>query len=537
LYKFPVRRLPDCHALMREGTLATPEQQSAYDVFVSYSHEDEQWVQSELLPRLKSAGLKVCIDSESYQPGEPFEAGTPVVRAIEKAILVSHKTICVFTHTYRESEWCELEDILISSLDPSGRDKRLLPILLKPCELPQRIKARLYVDFTPAGTHDQAWGRLLAALEGLTVAVPKVEEEPLVLPQAEAMPLATPDVGEKPPSVPEQEEEPLAVHVAQEKAPAMPKEQEELPALSMAEEGVGKMTRLPGTQGRNYLDFELRIEKKGQRYQADVVRSPCGEPSNVFKLPFANLELENLVLKLGGPRRGLRGINSPQMQTAREFGSKLFEAVFGKDVYSCFVSSQNEAKHRNLGLRLKLRLEAPELINIPWEYLYDASRGRFLSQFEATPIVRYIDLPEPIEPLAVKPPFQRIMLPWTSVVNGPTCSKPWGDLLTRDCSPWSGWRKPTCRLCKTACCTDATTSSTTSAMVALTSAARTESWSWRTNGVWGSGPVASAWQCCWETNLPCGWSSSMPVRVPVPRAMIPLPERPRPWCAQAMYRR
>jgi formylglycine-generating enzyme required for sulfatase activity len=189
LYKFPVRRPPDYHALMREGTLATPEQQSAYDVFVSYSHEDEQWVQKELLPRLNSAGLKVCIDSESYQPGEPFEAGTPVIRAIEKAILVSHKTICVFSHTYRESEWCELEDILISSLDPSGRDKRLLPILLKPCELPQRIKARLYVDFTPLGAHDQAWGRLLAALGGLTVTMGKVEEKPSAMPRAEAMPL------------------------------------------------------------------------------------------------------------------------------------------------------------------------------------------------------------------------------------------------------------------------------------------------------------------------------------------------------------
>jgi hypothetical protein len=126
-----------------------------------------------------------------------------------------------------------------------------------------------------------------------------------------------------------------------------------------------------------YLDFELRIEKRGQRYLATVVHSPSGEASSLFKLPFSNLEIENFILRMESTHRGMRRISTPEMQTVRQFGNKLFEAVFCDEVRSCFMSSQNEAKNQGLGLRLKLRLDSPELINIPWEFLYDSSLGRF----------------------------------------------------------------------------------------------------------------------------------------------------------------
>lgn len=159
-----------------------------------------------------------------------------------------------------------------------------------------------------------------------------------------------------------------------------------------------------------YLDFELRLEKKGQRYQATVVRSPGGEASCLFKLPFSKLELENFVLRMEGVRRGMRRIRSPEMEMVRQFGDKLFEAVFNDDVLNCYVSGQNEAKNRGAGLRMKLRLESPELINIPWEFLYDDSAGRFLALFEDTPVVRYVDVRERNQPLKVKPPIHVLVM-------------------------------------------------------------------------------------------------------------------------------
>jgi outer membrane protein assembly factor BamD (BamD/ComL family) len=159
-----------------------------------------------------------------------------------------------------------------------------------------------------------------------------------------------------------------------------------------------------------YLDFELVLEKEGPSYRARVIRSPVGEASHVFDLPISDLELENFVLRLEVTRRGTRRISSPEMQHARQFGSKLFEAVFRGDVRASFVSSQHEAERRGLGLRLKLRLDSPELINVPWEYLYDASLGRFLSLFEDTPIVRYMDMRGSIMPLSVNQPLSMLVM-------------------------------------------------------------------------------------------------------------------------------
>ncbi len=155
-----------------------------------------------------------------------------------------------------------------------------------------------------------------------------------------------------------------------------------------------------------YLDFDIRLEKREQRYAVSVIRSPAGEAEGEFVLPFSDLELENLILKVGRTRRGVRHIGSPEWQAARAFGGKLFEAVFKGDVRGCFRSSLDKATLEDKGLRIKLRLlDAPELADLPWEYLYNRPLNRFLSLSAHTPIVRYIELPEPIRPLAVKPPL------------------------------------------------------------------------------------------------------------------------------------
>ena len=160
-----------------------------------------------------------------------------------------------------------------------------------------------------------------------------------------------------------------------------------------------------------YLDFEIRLEKREQGYAVSVIRSPAGEAEGEFVLPFSDLELENLLLKIGRTRRGVRRIGSPEWQAATAFGGKLFEAVFKGDVRGCFRSSQDKATLEDKGLRIKLRLlDAPELADLPWEYLHNRPLNRFLSLSTQTPIVRYIELPEPIPPLDVKPPMRILVM-------------------------------------------------------------------------------------------------------------------------------
>jgi hypothetical protein len=43
---------------------------------------------------------------------------------------------------------------------------------------------------------------------------------------------------------------------------------------------------------------------------------------------------------------------------------------------------------------------------LPWEFLYDAERDRYPSLSSNTPLVRYLDLPQPVEPLQMSPPLR-----------------------------------------------------------------------------------------------------------------------------------
>jgi len=106
----------------------------------------------------------------------------------------------------------------------------------------------------------------------------------------------------------------------------------------------------------------------------------------------------------------VRRLNSPEMESARIFGKRLFEAVFGSEVFGCLRSSLDRAEEKETGLRLRLRLNAPELADLPWEYLYNPALNRFLVLAVETPLVRYLELPERIRPLAVKPPLKILVM-------------------------------------------------------------------------------------------------------------------------------
>jgi len=85
-----------------------------YDVFISYSHRDEDWVHNQLLPRLKQARvgrrkMRVCIDTECFRPG------AALLTEIERALLASRKTVLVLTPDYLKSEWTQFENILLQT--------------------------------------------------------------------------------------------------------------------------------------------------------------------------------------------------------------------------------------------------------------------------------------------------------------------------------------------------------------------------------------------------------------------------------------
>lgn len=61
------------------------------------------------------------------------------------------------------------------------------------------------------------------------------------------------------------------------------------------------------------------------------------------------------------------------------------------------------------GLRLRLA-DTPELAEPPWEFLYDPRHNRFLALSRRTPLVRYLDLPDPPRPLGVEGPLRVLVM-------------------------------------------------------------------------------------------------------------------------------
>jgi hypothetical protein len=94
-----------------------------------------------------------------------------------------------------------------------------------------------------------------------------------------------------------------------------------------------------------------------------------------------------------------------------DFGRRLFESVFVGPVALCYARSLISAADQGRGLRIRLRLtDVPELLDLPWELLFDAARGGFVASSNRTPVIRYLDLALPLEPLAVEGPLRMLVV-------------------------------------------------------------------------------------------------------------------------------
>jgi hypothetical protein len=131
---------------------------AGYDVFVSYSHSDFEWVTGFLLPRLEAAGLSACVDYRD------FAIGLPAVENMARAVEISRKVLLVLTPAWIASEWTAFESLLSQTLDPSGLRQKTVPLLLSECSLPLRLRFLTYADFRKPLQWDSEFRRVLAEL-------------------------------------------------------------------------------------------------------------------------------------------------------------------------------------------------------------------------------------------------------------------------------------------------------------------------------------------------------------------------------------
>lgn len=158
------------------------------------------------------------------------------------------------------------------------------------------------------------------------------------------------------------------------------------------------------------LDFDLEIGGwRGDGYVV-VARSLGQDRRGILRLDVKDagfalqlMALENAVLRTASKTRRL---DTPETTGVRAFGQRLFEALFSSGVLALYEQTRRAAEQSGRTVRLQLRIASQELSTLPWEYLYDARRDRYLCLDGNTPLVRYISADVRLDPLEVTPPLR-----------------------------------------------------------------------------------------------------------------------------------
>jgi hypothetical protein len=170
-------------------------------------------------------------------------------------------------------------------------------------------------------------------------------------------------------------------------------------------------------------DFEILIASTPTapfEYWGQVLNSPGGQTpicplSFKFLLTKSNTELELLKLKienafLRGSEANLRGPISPSERILIEFGKQAFQSIFvnAEPIRNAYLRTKAAlgAAPEKTRLRIRLRVDAPELVGLPWEYLYDESDAPIKYVGLKYPLIRCLELYEPAQPMNVKGPLR-----------------------------------------------------------------------------------------------------------------------------------
>lgn len=151
-------------------------------------------------------------------------------------------------------------------------------------------------------------------------------------------------------------------------------------------------------EGRYWVKVTARIP--GEEAESDV--EPC-------VLPSMERSEETLATLARSPRDKpiLRGALQEPEDALKELGLRLYKALFHRSGEAVYQRTMRRVESSSSSLRIRLIAEAPEVLALPWEFLFDPQRGDFVSLLPRTLLVRQRAQPTIIAP-TVAP--QRIAL-------------------------------------------------------------------------------------------------------------------------------
>ncbi len=109
------------------------------DFFISYTAKDRQWAVW-IAWQLESAGFTTDIQAWD------FVAGSDFVEEMNRAAKDAHRTIAVLSPDYFKSGFGASEWHAAYAKDPVGRDRKLIPVRVRECEVEALLGVRVYID-------------------------------------------------------------------------------------------------------------------------------------------------------------------------------------------------------------------------------------------------------------------------------------------------------------------------------------------------------------------------------------------------------
>lgn len=134
-------------------------------------------------------------------------------------------------------------------------------------------------------------------------------------------------------------------------------------------------------------NMDVTVVRLGDAYSVEAqVESPdvpLGSERAPLGLPPDDPELQELT------QRVLAGDTSRDL--LQDLGERLFAALFPGPVGDLLGRAWSVAQSKGVRLRLRLRVDPPEVAVLPWEFLYWPEQALFMASDEQLPLVRFLD--------------------------------------------------------------------------------------------------------------------------------------------------
>src|ERR1044072_356404 len=108
------------------------------DFFISYNRADRRWAEW-IAWQLEAEGYEVILQAWDFRPGGNFVLDMQSATGAER-------TIAVLSPDYLTSEFTAPEWAAAFAQDPTGKQGKLLPVLVRECELKGLLRSIVYID-------------------------------------------------------------------------------------------------------------------------------------------------------------------------------------------------------------------------------------------------------------------------------------------------------------------------------------------------------------------------------------------------------